>query len=35
MKNTRAQSIILAALVGAMAFTTTQAQQVPQPKTAA
>ncbi len=35
MKNTRTQNLIAAALVGALAFTTTQAQQVPLPKTAA
>jgi hypothetical protein len=35
MKTTRKQSLIAAALFGALAFTTAQAQQVPLPKTAA
>jgi hypothetical protein len=35
MKTTRRQDFIAAALVGALAFTTAQAQQVPLPKTAA
>jgi hypothetical protein len=35
MKTTRTQKLVAAALVGALAFTTAQAQQVPLPKTAA
>ena len=35
MKNAYKQNLIAVALIGALSFTTAQAQQVPQPKTAA